>query len=79
MQGAQFKLTYQTEAVSELFDLKEDPYEANNLEGTGRIEEKALTQHIVSRIDELRAGNATPAESVDPATIEHLKSLGYIQ
>lgn len=79
VQGPQFKFIYRTKGSSELFNLKEDPYEMNNLEGTERIEENALRQYIVSEIHKLRGADATPVEPVDRKTIEDLKSLGYIQ
>lgn len=61
---------------AELYDLRSDPHETENLASKRGNVVSALTDELRS----LRAGEAPPAEvaPADPATEEKLRSLGYL-
>ena len=67
----------------ELYDLKNDPNEKVNLADKGVWNEKELRDLLFSRLKEKRPRimprqAMTTSPDVDPATLEQLKSLGYI-
>jgi len=76
----EYKYIYRTQGNDEFFDLRKDPYELNNLIGSGTEEENKLRNAIISKIKLLKQDNiAKPESVVDKETIEELKALGYIQ
>ena len=59
----------------ELYDLKRDPHETNNL----RDEERRIARDLAGRLAALRAGIAVKRPSyLDPETAAKLASLGYV-
>ena len=59
-----------------LYDLQEDPHETRDLGG-----ETEIAKALASRLDEwiLEGRNKRSAVELDRATLEHLRSLGYIR
>jgi len=75
----EYKYIYHTLGKDEFFDLRKDPYELNNLIGSGTEEEIKLRNAIISKIKLLKQDSGAKIEFEDKEAIEQLKSLGYIQ
>ena len=79
LRDSQYKYIYKTQGDDELYDLHADPYEQNNLIGTGSEVESRLKNALIYKVDQFKQNvNETP-EPVDDETIERLKELGYFQ
>jgi arylsulfatase A-like enzyme len=78
LQDLELKFIRFTEGEDEFYDLREDPYEFNNLVGApaygDRVEE--FGQILDGLVVTLRSG--VQAEEVDPEVIERLRALGYL-
>ncbi len=71
-----------TEPFFELYDLRKDPEEKNNLASKGMAEEERLKTILFSKFPGMafkaKGRQNASRPDVDPATLEQLKSLGYI-
>jgi len=76
LQDADYKYIRWTAGDDELYDLRNDPYETNNLVGTGLPEEERLRADLSALTAGLRSTDE-PAAAVDEETIERLRALGY--
>lgn len=76
LQDADYKYIRWTAGDDELYDLRNDPYETDNLVGTGLPEEERLRADLFSLMAALRSPDE-PAAAVDQDTIERLRALGY--
>jgi len=74
------KYIYRSDAEDEFYDLERDPFELENIAGTGRVEERFLTNQlkelVVPSDPEAAAVDNEPELSSDE--IEELKTLGYL-
>jgi arylsulfatase A-like enzyme len=79
IQNERFKLIWNSELGSELYDLESDPYEQLDLAGSRPELESELVSRLTARLEQLRAsalrGEAIP---VDPKARRALEALGYI-
>ncbi|MFN0149401.1 MAG: sulfatase [bacterium] len=65
-------------ARRELFDLRSDPAEAHDVYAAQRAGADALEALLTQRVASAGAASAADTASLDPATVEELRSLGYI-
>jgi len=68
--------------AEELYDLASDPGEARNraVDSAGVLEKlRGKLERWLQRMAESGAGRTSQREALDDATIEHLKTLGYIE
>jgi arylsulfatase A-like enzyme len=79
LQSQGFKYIYRTAGPDEFYNLRTDPYEINNLINQGVDEEVRLRDALLSELAELSKSAHGASEIADKETIEHLKTLGYIQ
>jgi len=80
-QIAGFKLIQSSDGRKELYHIKNDPTERNNILDFQKIEiiEKELSKYLAS-LQKLRATKQTyKYKKLDGATIERLRALGYLQ
>lgn len=79
IQNYEFKYILNTEDQDELYDLRRDPHELQNL----LLEQHSLTEvdpnFILNWVNQLETSNEIKSKKVDQDTINKLKSLGYIQ
>ena len=78
-QSKDYKYIYRTDAGDEFYDMRNDPYEVNNLIGSGLKEEAQLKGKLLEKIKELKEYKPALQQEVDEATKERLRSLGYLQ
>jgi arylsulfatase A-like enzyme len=79
LQTKNYKYIYRSHGKDEFYDLREDPYEINNLIDKGLIQEKKLKEILISKINEFKGNQPSRHLDVNKEAIERLKSLGYIQ
>jgi arylsulfatase A-like enzyme len=79
LQSTHYKYIYRTHGVDEFFDLRNDPYETNNLINKGLREEKPFRQALLQKIAELKQDTTAEYIQVDEEAMEQLESLGYVQ
>lgn len=77
IQNKSFKYLYRTELEDELFDLRSDPYEMNNLIGTGLPQERVMFDTITQMVELFKRQGTEEAREVDEEALENLRSLGY--
>ncbi len=77
LQTLRYKYIGFANGPAEFFDLETDPYESVNLIGEATPALDELKQKLVQMVAELSTRGV--AETVDDATMERLRSLGYIQ
>lgn len=77
LQDLRWKYILFTEGPDEMYDLRADPYEQNDLLGTGKAPENRYLEVLLEMIQRLT--NEAPPEMVDESTLERLRALGYIQ
>jgi len=75
----EYQYIWRTQGADELYCLKENPYEINNLIGQGLPQEKRLKDVLCHQVAKSKASVSRVPESVDPETLKKLKGLGYIQ
>ncbi len=79
LQSERYKLIDHTKAQDEFFDLQEDPFELNNLSGSGMNEEALLNNKLQEM---LNASTGSPqnqsSQPLNPEEVEELKTLGYL-
>lgn len=81
LQDSRLKYIYSSEGADELYDLREDPLELDNLAGSaaGEVAER-LRDRLLSLYAEMsREGENVIGTEVDESMIEELRALGYIQ
>ncbi len=74
-----YKYILKTVGEDEFYDLSQDPYEVNNLIGTGLEDESRFRSALTDKINQFKQNVDTAPQSVDNETIERLKDLGYFQ
>jgi len=79
IQDNNYKYVYHTQGEDEFFNLKEDPYELNNIVGSNSEEKNKFKNMLINRLKELEKEKSMEPESVDRETIEKFKTLGYVQ
>ncbi len=78
LQDGEFKYLYRTAGDDEFFRIADDPYEVNDLIGTGLPAEQEMRQRLLGEIAALgRDRRNRVAGKVDADTIERLRALGY--
>ena len=74
-----WKLMWNSQGRSELFNLAQDPHEKRNLIHTQRERADALARNLQTYLAALpRSQSNEPVRAVDDATRDALKNLGYI-
>jgi arylsulfatase A-like enzyme len=79
LQDREYKYFYRTQGKDEFYNLSDDPYEVNNILGSGQDVEKKMRDTIINKVKQFEQDVDVKPESVDKGTIERLKSLGYLQ
>jgi arylsulfatase A-like enzyme len=64
--------------VPELYNLKEDPLERNDLSSTGIQKEEDLREELGNLMEDLEKTERMPVESMDDDAMRNLASLGYV-
>jgi hypothetical protein len=77
LQDERYKYILWTDGPHELYDVRRDPYEMENLIGTGLPAEDVLRRALLDRIDALKPVVAGDPGEADAAAREHLRVLGY--
>jgi len=72
-----YKLIHRSTGEVELFDLERDPYETHDLSVLEPERVASMRARLLERVAELEASASGEPESVDDATIERLRALGY--
>lgn len=79
LQDRNYKYIHHTAGAGELYDLRSDPYETQNLLGRRADVEKKLRETLLRKVHHFKKNAWGKPEPVDPKIIEQLKSLGYVQ
>jgi len=83
IQNKDFKYIYRSDSEDEFYDIREDPFEQNNLTNTTTYkyveEKKAFQKNLSETLSKLEKYENVKTEMVDKKTIERLKSLGYLK
>lgn len=83
IQDEYFKYIYRSGFEDEFYNLKEDPFEQNNLINSRTVEyneeKKEIKKKLLRILDELKEYKNLKTKIVDKKTIEKLKSLGYVK
>ena len=80
IQNGEYKYIMRTKAEDELFNLKNDPYELNNLISSEEERSKniKLKKRLLLLISRIKRESGLSKKLVNEKTIERLKSLGYV-
>ena len=79
LQNSEYKYIHRTQGTDEFYDIREDPYEVNNIVGSNPEIENSMREKILLKIKKLTQAARSKPASVDKQTLEKLRSLGYVQ
>ncbi len=79
LQNKNYKYIFRTQGKDEFYNLSDDPYEVNNILGSGQDVEMKMRDTIINKVKQFEQDVDVQPESVDKGTIKRLKSLGYLQ
>ena len=82
--GNEWKLIHNPDEEDLLFRLSEDPFELEDVSAEHPDVADGLRKILLARIEQHKArrtalGATSSAQDVDPAIVEHLRALGYVQ
>ena len=82
--GNERKLIHNSDEADLLFRLSEDPFELEDVSGKYPDVANGLRKILLGRIEQHKArraalGAKSSAQDVDPAIVEQLRALGYVQ
>ena len=81
-EGDRFKYILHSEGDDELYDLKTDPLELENLIGTGLPEERELAEWLARKYEwmvERPLSESPGGVQIEAEYVEELKALGYLK
>ena len=79
IQDDRYKYILRSDAEDGFYDLKLDPYEADNQVGRRGQKERELKERLIARIKYLKSTTRGRPEVIGKDGIEKLKALGYVQ
>jgi arylsulfatase A-like enzyme len=79
LQDAAYKYIYWSDGPGELYDLRADPFELADLAGSRPALEARFKSAILAALGAMQREARFGPQAVDPAVVEGLRSLGYVQ